>query len=101
VIFSTGWTCILLAAFYGIIDWKGYKGWAFPLVVVGMNSIAMYVMAHLWDKFIKTTFKVHFGEGVFNILGTACAPITEMVLTLLVLWLMCYWMYRRKLFLKI
>ncbi|EEF60116.1 acyltransferase family protein [Pedosphaera parvula] len=101
VIFSTGWTCILLATFYGIIDWQGYKRWAFPLIVVGMNSIAMYVMAHLWDKFIKTTFKVHFGEGVFNILGTACAPITEMALTLLVLWLMCFWMYRRKTFLKI
>jgi heparan-alpha-glucosaminide N-acetyltransferase len=101
VIFSTGWTCILLATFYGIIDWKGYKKWAFFLVVVGMNSIAMYVMDHLWDGFIKTTFKVHFGPGVFNIFGAQFAPMTEMLLTLVVLWSMCYWMYRKKLFIKI
>lgn len=100
-IFSTGWTCLLLAFFHGVIDWKGYKLWAFPLVVVGMNSIAMYVMDHLWGTFIGNAFRIHFGPGVYNVLGTACAPITEMVLLLLVLWLICFWMYRRKLFLKI
>lgn len=100
-IFSTGWTCILLATFYGVIDLRGYKLWAFPLVVVGMNSIAMYMMDHLWDGFIRNAWQVHFGKSIFNIFGTAYAPITEMLLMLLVLWLFCYWMYRRKLFLKI
>ncbi|MDB6108444.1 MAG: Protein of unknown function transrane [Pedosphaera sp.] len=101
VIFSTGWTCIMLAAFYGVIDWKGYKRWAFPLVVVGMNSIAMYVMDHLWDNFIKTQWRIHFGSGIFNLLGVAYAPVVEMLLMLVVLWLICWWMYRRRLFLKI
>ena len=100
-IFSTGWTCMLLAAFYGIVDVQGWRCWVFPLVVVGMNSIAMYVMDHLWDDFIKRTWQVHFGKGVFNLFGAAYAPITEMLLMLLVLWLICLWMYRRKLFLKI
>lgn len=100
-IFSTGWTCVLLATFYGVIDVRGYKLWAFPLVVVGMNSIAMYMMDHLWDGFIRNAWQVHFGKSFFNILSAAYAPMTEMLLMLLVLWLFCYWMYRRKLFLKI
>jgi len=100
-IFSTGWTCLLLAAFYWLVDLKGWKRFAFPLVVVGMNSIAMYMMDHLWDNFIRHNWQIHFGPGVFNIFGAAYAPITEMLLLLLVLWLICYWMHRRKLFLKI
>jgi heparan-alpha-glucosaminide N-acetyltransferase len=101
VIFSSGWVCLLLAAFYAVIDWQGWKRWAFPLVVVGMNSIAMYVMDHLWDNWIKNTWRIHFGPNVYNLFGVGFAPITEMVLMLLVLWLFTYWMYRRKLFLKI
>ena len=100
-IFSTGWTCILLATFYGLVDGTGWKKFAFPLVVVGTNSIAMYVMDHLWDDFIKRTWKIHFGPGIYNIFGATFAPATEMLFMLLVLWLICYWMYRRKIFIKI
>jgi predicted acyltransferase len=101
VIFSGGWTLVLLAAFYAVIDCKGWRRWAFPLVVVGMNSIAMYVMDHLWDDSIRSTLPIFFGQDIYNILGNAYAPATEMLFMLLVLWLICYWMYRRKLFLKI
>ena len=45
--FSAGWTFPMLAGFFGVIDVVGWKRWAFPLVVVGMNSIAMYGMAQL------------------------------------------------------
>ncbi|MDB6125821.1 MAG: hypothetical protein JWQ71_4814 [Pedosphaera sp.] len=101
VLFSTGWTCLLLAGFYGIIDWKQHKKWAFPLVVVGVNSIAMYLMAHLFHGFIGSSFKTHFGKKFFEVFGTVYAPILEMSVVLFVLWLICLWMYRRKLFLKI
>src|SRR5262249_41613809 len=50
VVYSTAWTCWLLALFYGVIDVAGWRGWAFPLVVVGVNSIVMYVMAQLMKK---------------------------------------------------
>src|SRR3954468_18733398 len=52
VLFSGGWCFLLLAGFYAVIDWQGWRKWAFPLVVVGMNSIAAYLIAHLWDGFI-------------------------------------------------
>jgi len=100
-IFSGGWTCLLLAAFYGAIDLRRHRSWAFPLAVVGMNSIAMYCMAHLIYGFIKESFKVHLGRHVFETLGTAYTSIVEHATILLVLWLICLWLYRRKIFLRI
>lgn len=42
-IFAAGWTCWMLAVFYAIVE--GWRSWTFPFVVVGMNSIAMYIFA--------------------------------------------------------
>ena len=41
-IFSGGICFLFLAAFCWVIDVKGFRKWAFPLVVIGMNSIAAY-----------------------------------------------------------
>jgi len=100
-IFSTGWTCLFLGAFYGIIDGRGYQRWAFPLLVVGMNSIAMYVMAHVFNDFIVSSFKTHFGAGIFATFGSVYAVSIEAAVVLAVLWLICWWMYARKIFLRI
>lgn len=100
-IFSTGWACLMLSAFYGIIDIKGRRGWAFPLVVVGMNSIAIYCMAHLIGPFISQSFRIHLGQDVFDLFGAPYAPMAEQAAVLLTLWLICWWMYRRKIFLRI
>lgn len=101
VLFSGGWCFLFLAAFYGIMDIQGVKRWAFPLVVIGMNSIMAYCIAHLWDGFIISAFKTHFGEGVFQALGEAYAPLVQGVAVLSVLWLILYWMHRRQIFLRI
>ena len=107
-VYSSGWTLLLLAAFYGVIDLKGYRRWAFPLVVVGMNSIAMYCMAQLLKPWVKKTLATHFGSGVFNgtyfgteIFPAIYAPTAESVGVLFFLWLICWWMYRQKVFLRV
>ncbi len=101
-IFSTGWTCLFLAGFYAIIDLKGWKRWAFPLVVVGMNSIAMYVIAHIFlPGFILQSVKINFGQNIFVNTAGLYAPILERTVILFGLWLVTFWMYRRKIFLKI
>jgi predicted acyltransferase len=100
-IYAGGWTCLLLAAFFGIIDWAGWRGWSFPFVVVGMNSIAIYCMANAGFKgFVARSLHTHLGTGFFEWAGVV-APILESATVLLILWLICYWMYRRKIFLKI
>lgn len=100
-IFSGGWCFLLLAGFYGLIDKLGYKRWAFPLVVIGMNSIAIYVLAHLIEKFILASFRIHFGQNVFNVFGEGYSWLLSGWAVILVFWLILYWMYKKKLFIRI
>ena len=92
-LFAGGATCWILAAFYWIIDIKQRRRWAFPFIVVGMNSIAMYVMVHLWDDFLAGSLKTH--------LGWMLPAYSEQAIVLLILWSITLWMYNRKLFLRI
>lgn len=101
VLFSGGICFLFLAAFSWIIDVKGFKKWAFPLVVIGMNSIAAYLIAHLFEDFIYGSFKTNLGDKPFMIFGPGVYPFTLGATVLFTYWLILLWMYRRKLFLKI
>ena len=100
-IFSGGWCLLLLAGFYGVIDMGRRGRWAFPLVVIGANSIAAYLIAHLFESFIAKSLVTHFGAKAFRCLGSAYEPLLHGGAVLLIMWLLLYWMYRRRLFLKI
>jgi heparan-alpha-glucosaminide N-acetyltransferase len=100
-LFSGGVCFLFLAAFSWMIDVKGYRKWAFPLVVVGMNSIAAYLIAHLFENFVYSSFRIHLGERPFQIFGPGLEPLLLGAAVLLTYWAMLFWMYRRKLFLKI
>ena len=92
----------MLAAFYAVCDLKGWKSWSFPLTVVGMNSIAIYLMSQPLRGPIKGTFRNLVGEWwIENWLGSLWIPTVECVVILAVLWLACFWMYGRKLFVRI
>ncbi len=97
-VFSTGWTLLLLAGFFWIIDVQGWRRWSLPLIVVGMNSIAMYLMSQLMRGWTRETFKTHLGQGIFE--GTF-GPTWERIAILAVFWLICLWMYRQKIFVRI
>lgn len=101
VLFSGGWCFLLLAAFYAVIDVIRVSAWSFPLRVIGMNSIAAYCMAHLFERFIGDNLKTHLGQNFFQFAGRAYEPFFHGAAVLLMLWLILYWMYRRKLFLRI
>ena len=62
-LFSGGVCFLLLAAFSWVIEVKGYRKWAFPLVVIGLNSIAAYLIAHLFEHFIVSSFHIHLGPA--------------------------------------
>jgi len=100
-LFSGGACFLFLAGFSWVIEVKGWKKWSFPLVVIGMNSIAAYLIAHLFEDFIVSSFRINLGQHVFQIFGTAYEPLTQGVFVLFTYWLILLWMYRKKLFLKI
>ncbi len=100
-IYSAGWVTLLLGAFVAVIEWAGWKRWAFPFVVVGLNPITLYCMWQLGNPFVRDNLKRHISPHVFESLGTIYTPILERVLVLAVFWLVLLWMYRRKIFLRV
>lgn len=101
VIWSGGICFLFLAFFYGIIDMLGWKKWAFFLIVIGTNSIAAYVMADGGMRgFIGNSLHTHLGQNYTHMFG-AYATIVNGILVLLFMWLILYWMYKKKIFIKI
>lgn len=98
---STGYCLLLLALLYAVIDLLKFRRWAWPAVVVGRNSIAMYCMIWMIAGWCLATLHTHFGEAPFRILGSEFQPLLENLAVSTILWLICYWMYRREIFLRI
>ncbi|MGC2399175.1 MAG: DUF5009 domain-containing protein [Acidobacteriaceae bacterium] len=101
VLFSGGICFLFLSAFSWIIDVKLWKRWAFPLIVVGTNSIAAYLIAHMWEEFLGKNLLTNLGHAPFLILGPGLQPLLLGATILLLDWLFLFWMYRRKIFLRI
>ena len=93
-----GLSLILLSIFYYVIDVLGYKKWAFFFRVIGMNSILIYISGH----FIDWTYTTH---GFFNWLGQLIGnPYNIVVMAIcyvLVKWTFLYFMYKKKVFLRV
>lgn len=100
-LFSGGWCFLLLAAFYFIADVKDKKSLFFPLVVIGTNSIAAYIIAHTIDSFIDQSFRINISPNYDMLLGEGYKSLISGGIILLVEWWILYWMYKKKIFIKI
>ena len=92
-----GLSSLLLCLFYWLIDVKGYKKWVFPFVVVGLNSITIYLAAGLFDFGIIVKIFVH---GFVDYFGSF-KPVFLALCILTVEWLFLYFLYKQKIFLKV
>ena len=99
-LYSGGWVVLILTGFFALIDWKGWRDWAFPLVVVGMNSIAVYGMAWTMKGFISDSLNRHLGS-IFEVAGANFQPVLQGFAVLVVFWCILFWMYRKNIFLRI
>jgi len=97
-ILSGGWVLLLLSLFYWLVEIVGLRRLAFPLIVVGMNSIAIYLLHSLGAGWIRDHLHKHLPTSAFV---PGWEPMIERVGVLLVLWLVCFWLYRQKAFLKL
>lgn len=97
VLFSSGWSLILLAAFYGIIDVLKFKRWAFLLTVLGTNSIAAYLLPRFVD-FSQIARKNLFGMEQF--LGN-WYPLFIAVSGVALLWAFLAFLYRTRTFIRL
>ena len=107
-LFSGGWCFLLLTLFYWSIDVfpKGIPSentskWYFVLLVIGANSIAAYIIAHTIDSFISSSLFIHLGKHYAEVFGLVYAPLVHGFLILLFEWLILFWMYKKRIFIRI
>ena len=100
-LFSAGWVVLFLAGYYYVVDVRQWRGWTLPFVVVGANSIAMYILVHIAVDYVERSFTIHLGRAPFDIFGAAFAPVVLGAATLAVFWLLLYWMYRKRVLVRI
>jgi heparan-alpha-glucosaminide N-acetyltransferase len=100
-LYSGGLILLMLAVFHAAIEWKGWRRWSFPLIVIGANSIAVYVMSGTIEHFVSSALVRHLGRAPFAILGAPFEPVLRGAGVLMVFWGILFWMYRRKIFLRI
>ncbi len=112
VLYSGAYVLWILAAFYLVIEVIGLKFWAYPLVWLGANSILLYMMGQLLKPWTKKQLLTHFGDVKFNLgpihfdyghLMTSgpYASVWSACSVMLVFWLICFWLYRQKTFIRI
>ncbi len=97
-IYSTGWVLLMLMAFFWIVEVKGYTRWTFPLIVIGANSIFIYSVDEVLHSWLNRAVGVFTFRFAF--LGDF-APVAQACAVLLVMWYLCYWLYRRRIFFKL
>jgi predicted acyltransferase len=92
---SAGFACLMFLFFYWLIDVRGYRKWAFPFVVIGMNAVAIYMSDSIipWSKTVAI-----FTNPLAGTLGSV-TPLFHAIAVLTVEWLVLYWMYKRRIFL--
>ena len=59
------------------------------------------MIAHLFEDFFASSFRTHLGQDVFTVFGAGFEPLVGGMAVLLAYWVVLYWMYKRKLFLRI
>jgi predicted acyltransferase len=94
VLWTAGWSMLLLSAFYLVIDVWGWRRWTFFFVVIGMNAITIYMLNAFVD----------FQELANLLLGRSESrlhPAFFIAAGILLRWLVLYGMYRKRWFLRV
>ncbi len=97
VLWAGGWSLLLLAVFYMTIDVIGWRRWAFPFVVIGMNAIAVYMGVRI----------IRFDDIANTLVGglakhtAVYADLLKSSVSFALVWLVLYYMYRNRTFIKI
>ncbi|MFD2101488.1 acyltransferase family protein [Flagellimonas iocasae] len=102
VIVSGGWSILGIALLYGLIDVLKLKGkytWFFS--IVGMNSLFIYLFSHVGGAKLVERVLFPFSNAIFTPFGDLAAQILTSFCVWISLWGICYWMYKKRLFIKI
>jgi predicted acyltransferase len=111
-VYTAGWSCLVFLLFYWVIEVRKMSRLAFPFVVYGMNAITLYVATGLFVRWVMLSWKAPYRgamtslTGFFyrtfaSIAGPTPGSLIYSLMIILLGWLLCYWMYKRRIFLKV
>jgi predicted acyltransferase len=98
VLVACGWSSLLLAAFYLIIDVIGWRRWAIPFVWIGMNPIAVYMLHNVVRV---EQMSQRLAGGQLNQQFGCFGPLVLAIVQLLITFAFARFLYKRKVFLRL
>jgi predicted acyltransferase len=113
VLFMAGWATVIFAAMFWLIDARGWRRWATPLVVFGMNALALFVLAGVIGRLLNligwtdaagagVTLKAFLYQGFFVPLASPRNASLLFALVFVALHLLVAWlMWRRRWFVRV
>ncbi len=93
-----GLSLLLFSVFYLIIDVWNLRKWAFIFVVIGMNPITIYLAGRIIN--FRSASKFLFG-GFIELFPATWGPFWEGIAITAVGWVFLYFLYKKKIFLKV
>lgn len=101
VLVSGGWSLIALGGCYGLIDLKNWSWGIRPMAIVGMNPLFIYLFAHIGGADMLRDVVKPFTTTALSWIGDLFASAVTSLGALYLLWFLCYWLYRRSIFIRI
>ena len=98
VLVVAAYSLAMFALFYYLIDVRGWKKWAFPLEVIGLNSITIYMLQRIVS--IQSASQFLLG-GLAGLVSAQAGQVILAAGYVLISWLLLYFLYRKNIFLKI
>ncbi|MDP3313587.1 acyltransferase family protein [Lutibacter sp.] len=114
VLYSGGLAMVFLGFLLWIIDLKGFKKWATPFIHFGTNPLAIYMFSGIYVSFIIYFINILNSKGVLvsgydylftdvfvPIAGNMNGSLLFAVFHIIIFWAITYFLYRKKIFIKI
>ncbi len=98
ILLTAGLSFVFMAAFYGLIDLLNFKKWSFFFVVIGMNSLTIYLLHRLVN--FNYTSRLLFA-GLYAPLDVKWHGILESFGALALVWGLLYFLYQKKIFIRV
>ncbi len=109
VLYTAGIATLVLTLFVWLIDMKGIKKWSQPLIVFGLNPLFIYALSGIiirimwmikWDDG-EQALQPFIYNGLASVFGDTGGSLAFAILYVMLHWLIAWWMYKRKIFIKV
>lgn len=101
ILASGGWALVMLAFCYLVIDVRKIRKGVLFFAIVGMNPLFIYLFWHTGGKGMLESLAIPVTSRVFGWISPATVQMTNVLVVSGLLWYICYFLYKKKIFIRI